>query len=71
MTFAKKKTLQRIVGSADDMERIYNYEMRSKPAEKEKFPCIVTPTREDRYNKRRYEFAQTEKAKKMPTRNLM
>ena len=56
----EEKTLQRIVGSADDMERIYNYEMRSKPAEIETFPCIVTPTREDRHNKRRYEFAQTE-----------
>ena len=69
--FKEEETLQRIVGSADDMERIYNYEMRSKPAEIETLPCIVTPTREDRHNKRRYELAQTEKAKKLPTRNLM
>ena len=67
----EEKTLQRIVGSADDMERIHNYEMRSKPAEIETLPCIVTPTREDRHKKRRYELAQTEKAKKLPTRNLM
>ena len=62
--FKEEKTLQRIVGSADDMEHIYNYEMRSKPVEIETFPCIVTSTREDRHDKRRCELAQTEKAKK-------
>ena len=50
--------------SADDMECIYNYEMQFKQPKKENFASIVTPTREDRYNKRRYESAQSEKAKK-------
>ena len=46
------------------MECIYNYEMQFKQPKKENFASIVTPTREDRYNKRRYESAQSEKAKK-------
>ena len=46
------------------MEYIYNYELQSKPVVKENFTCIITPTREDRYNKQRYESTQTKKAKK-------
>ena len=48
------------MGSAEDMQHVYNYEDKNNEILNDKISAIVTPTRDSRNNKRKFELLQFE-----------
>ena len=64
MKVSKKKKLQRTVGSTEDTQLIYNYELKVNNITSLPVSKLVTPTRDTRKNKRIHDLLQLEDAKK-------
>ena len=59
--FKEDTSLPRIVGNTEDLQIIYNHENNNNELSNDNKSAIVTPTRESRHNKRRFEFLELEK----------
>ena len=57
-------SLQRIVGHTEDLQLIHNHENNNNELPNDNTSAIVTPTRESRHNKRRFEFIELEEKTK-------
>ena len=60
----ENKKIDRIVGSPEDIQCIYNYETK-KNNQNQDIPVTVTPTRHSRTNKRNYDMLAQKEAQKM------
>ena len=66
MTSKKQKTLPRILGSAEDMQYVCNYENKSNEVLNDETSAIVTPTGDSRNGKTNSELLQLEEKSNRP-----
>ena len=58
--FEEEKTLPRTVGSAEDTQHVCNYENKNNEILNDTMSAIVTPIRDSRNNRRKFELLQFE-----------